>query len=179
MPRIVVAGGSEQSRGQLARLLASAGFQVFRGCASGNEVRRATNECGDGIVVVIHGLNDCTVDDLAWDIKDRAQTLLIARPPVLDRCEYPGLFRLEMPCQGSEIIGAVEMLSQLHRMRLPKRTGEEKDLVNQAKQTLMARERITEAEAHRRMQRYAMNHGMKMTDYAAQIVQASRETEGS
>ena len=69
------------------------------------------------------------------------------------------------------------MLNQLHQMRLPKRAGTEKETVDQAKQLLMKQHGITEPEAHRALQQCAMNHGIKMADYAAQILRASRETD--
>ena len=69
------------------------------------------------------------------------------------------------------------MLSQLHQMRLPKRAGTEKEAVDQAKRLLMKQHGITEPEAHRALQQYAMNHGVKMADYAAQILKSSKGTE--
>ena len=51
-------------------------------------------------------------------------------------------------------------------------------VVDLAKAVLMKQRGLTEPEAHRSMQQYAMNHGMKMVEYAAQILETSRETEG-
>ena len=64
-------------------------------------------------------------------------------------------------------------------MRLPKRRGDEKQIVEKAKRLLMRRQNLTEPQAHRALQQYAMNHGMKMADWAAQIVASSKETEES
>ena len=177
MARIVIACAEEESRTKLSQLLASSGFIVFRCCASGSELRRAINECEDGIVVMMGAPKDCKPDELQWDYGDRIQILLIARPLVLDSCEAPEIFRLPLPLSSQTLIGAVQMLSQLHQMRLPKRAGTEKETVEQAKRRLMEQQGITEPEAHRFLQQYAMNHGVKMTDYAAQILQSSKLTE--
>ena len=67
------------------------------------------------------------------------------------------------------------MLSQLHRMRLPRRAGKEKQVVEQAKGILMKQRHITEQEAHRILQQYAMNHGIKMVDYAMRIISENTE----
>ena len=174
MARIVIASASETSREQLSRLLASSGFSVFRCCASGSELRRIINECDDGVVILLGSLPDCKPDELQWDYGDRIQILLIGKPALLESCEAPEIFRLALPASSQAVIGAVGMLNQLHQMRLPKRIGNEKQLVEQAKRLLMQREKMTEPEAHRQMQQYAMNHGMKMAEYAAQIVKASR-----
>ena len=46
----------------------------------------------------------------------------------------------------------------------------EKQIVEQAKKLLMKQQGITEPEAHRAMQQYAMNHGIKMIEYAEQVL---------
>ena len=179
MARIVIAAAQEESRGNLLRLLSSSGLSVFRCCASGSELRRTINECEDGIVILIGALPGCKPDELQWDYGERVQILLIGRPAVLDSCEAPEIFRLPLPVSGQTVIGAVEMLSQLHQMHLPRRIGQEKRIVEQAKEVLMRRHGVTEPEAHRALQQYAMNHGMKMADYAAMILNSSKETEMS
>ena len=173
MARIVIVSQSEPSRTQLSRLLASSGYQVFRSCASGSELRRALNDSEDCLVIMIGTVSECKPDDLIWDYRDSIQLLLIAKPPVLDDCESTEIFRMPMPVSGQSVLGAVEMLSQLHRMRMPRRTGESKDIVDQAKKLLMKQQGLTEPEAHRALQQYAMNHGIKMADFAAKILDAA------
>ena len=176
MARIVIAGASETGREQLFRLLSSSGYSVFRCCASGSELRRTVNECDDGVVILLGSLPDCKPDELQWDYGGRIQILLIGKPALLESCEAPEIFRLALPASSQAVVGAVEMLSQLHQMRLPKRMGTEKQAVEQAKRLLMQSRGLTEPEAHRALQQYAMNHGMKMAEYAAQIIKESRGT---
>lgn len=171
MARIIIAGASDVTRSQLNRRLTASGFGIFRLCASGGELRRTLTECEDGVVILAGGLADCLPDDLACDFGASFQLLLIARPETLESCESPRVFKLAYPCPGSAVVGAVEMLSQLHSMRLPRRVGEGRALVEDAKRLLMDREGIDEPTAHRRIQLYAMRHNMKMTDYAAQLLQ--------
>ena len=177
MARIVVASQSEDSRSKLFRLLTSSGYQVFRSCSSGSELRRALSESEDCVVVMIGFMTDCKPDELLWDYGKSIQILLIGRQPVLDNCEAPEVFRLVLPASGQAVLGAVEMLSQLHRMQLPKRTGQSRDVVERAKALLMKQKGMTEPEAHRSMQQYAMNHGMKMAEFAARILESSSGTE--
>ena len=176
MARIVIVSPSEDSRSKLARLLTSSGLQVFRSCSSGSELRRALSESEDCVVVMVGFMADCKPDDLIWDYKDSIQILLMAKQPVLDNIDAPEVFRLALPASGQAVIGAVEMLSQLHRMRLPRRSGESKDIVDRAKALLMRQKGLSEPEAHRAMQQYAMNHGMKMADFARRILEQSEES---
>jgi response regulator NasT len=171
--RIVIAGTSETSRTQLSRLLASSGHSIFRLCASEGELRRTLTECEDGIVL----LSGIQPDELATDFGNSFQFLLIGRPETLNACESARVFRLAYPCPGSAVLGAVEMLTQLHSMQMPRRQGRDRALVEDAKRLLMTQYQIDEPEAHRRMQQYAMRHGIKMTEYAAILLQNSEGTE--
>ncbi len=174
MARIIIAGASDKGRAQLSGLLASSGFDVFRACASGGELRRTLGECGDGILLVAGGLPHSRPDELAEDFANFL-ILLIGRPEVLAESESPQVFKLAWPCSGSALVGAVEMLSQLHAMRLPRRSGEDKALVERAKARLMAERGLTETEAHRQMQQYAMRHHMKMTETAFALLQGRND----
>ena len=175
--RIVIVGASEASRTQLSRLLASSGYDVFRLCASGGELRRTLSACEDGVVIVAGGMPDGSIDEVAADFSGGFQFLLIGRPETLNACESPLVFKLSYPCPGNAVLGAVEMLSQLHYMRMPHRRGQDRALVEDAKRLLMTQYQIDEPEAHRRMQQYAMRHGIKMTEYAAILLQNSEGTE--
>ena len=170
MARIVIAGSSSQSRNQLAALLSSSGYPIYRLCESAGELRRTLNECDDGLLILAGPLPEGSVDELFWDYGGQVQFLLIARPPVLEECEASGIFRLALPTSQQAVLGAVEMLTQLHRMRLPRRAEEEKRLVDEAKALLMRQEGLTEPQAHRLLQQRAMNHGLKMADCAMRII---------
>ncbi len=178
MARIIIASGAQAGRAQLARLLTASGWEIFRSCASGSELRRAINDCGDGLVILAGPVPGCLPDALIWDFSDRFQFLLVGKPDAFPDCESEDAFRLTLPCPGSAITGAVEMLSQLHRMRLPRRKGEDKDQVDRAKRLLMERYGIDEPEAHRRIQQYSMTHGIRMAEYAAALLQGRNNDAG-
>ena len=175
MARIVIAGSSEQSRTQLARLLSSSGYPVYRLCGHAGELRRVLNDCEDGLLILAGQMQDCSADELFWDYGEQMQILLIARPPALEACEETGIFRLALPTSQQAVLGAVGMLTQLHRMLLPKRPADEKQLIEQAKRLLMSRDGLTEPQAHRALQQIAMNRGLRMADCAARIVREDGE----
>lgn len=177
MARILIASNALAVREQLSRLLASSGFPVFRSCSSGSELRRTLNESEDAIVILAGNLPDLKADELQWDWGDRVHILLIGKPEILEACEAAEVFKLTLPISGQAVIGALEMLSQLHQMRLPKRSADDKSIVEQAKQRIMERQNLSEPEAHRLLQQYAMNHGMKMADFAMQILNATEKAE--
>lgn len=175
MARMIIAGASEDGRGRLERLLSSSGFSVFRSCASGSALRRTISESEDCIVILLGRLPDCKADELVWDYGERVQVLLIARPEILDDCESKEVFKLAVPTSGGAVLGALEVLNQLHSMRAPRRMGTERQVVEQAKGILMRQLGLTEPEAHHLMQKYAMNHGVRMADYAADILRKNQK----
>lgn len=177
MSRIIIASTSEQSRTQLAGLLTSSGFPVYRCCTAAGDLRRTVHDCEDGIVIISGAIPGCSADELHWDYCPGIQILLIGKPALLNACESQEIFRLAMPTTGQAVLGAVSMLSQLHQMRLPRRQAQERSLVEQAKKRLMVRSGLSEAQAHRAMQEYCMHHGIKMSDYASQILSASADME--
>ena len=170
MARMIIAGVSETGRDQMARLLASSGFSVYRCCGSESSLRRALAESDDSILIYMGIIPDCMPDDLLWDYGKRLQILWIAKTNVLESCDSPEIFRLSLPTSGQTIVGALEMLNQLHQRMMPRRTGTDKELVEQAKSLLMKQLNLTEPEAHHLMQKQAMDHGIRMTEYAERIM---------
>ena len=170
MVKIIVAISSGDQCALISSTLEGAGFPVFRQCTSGSEVKRALNLCRDGIVVCAARLPDCTADELAWDLHDRAMLLVMGRPQQLEMCDYPQLFRLALPFSKGELTSAVSMLAQLYQMKLPQRSQEEKQQITLAKEKLMRAEHMTEPEAHHALQQLAMNKGLRLAEAARRIL---------
>lgn len=171
MVKIIVAFATEEKCTQFSSILEEAGLSVFRRCTSGSEVRRALNQYDDSIVICSGRLNDCTADDLAWDMGKKALMLVVGRPQQLENCEHPDIFRLTFPCSKGELTSAVNMLVQLHQMRMPHRTREQDQIVRKAKEYLMFKQGMTEAEAHHCLQKCAMDRGVKLVEYATQLLE--------
>ena len=52
----------------------------------------------------------------------------------------------------------------------PRRTAEEEILLGRAKEKLMAAKGLSEAQAHRFLQKQSMDHGVKMTEMARRVL---------
>ena len=115
-------------------------------------------------------LPDGTVDDLAWDLGERAIVVAVGKAAQLETCEHPKLFRLRLPCSRGELASAVNMLLQLQRMRQPDRSEGEKRAIAEAKALLMNKFAMTEPEAHHSLQKRAMDQGLKLPGMAAKIL---------
>lgn len=170
MAKVIVAFASDEQCARYASALEEAGIPVFRKCASAGEVRRTLDQWGDAVVVSACRFLDGTVDELAWDLGKHAVIIAVGRPPQLELCEHPDIFRLPVPCSRGELTSAVNMLIQLYRMRLPRRTADAQQTIRDAKQYLMDKRGMTEPQAHHHLQKGAMDQCMKMADFAAMIL---------
>lgn len=174
MAKIIVAFGDERKRMQIAGALEDSGIEVFRRCATGSEALRTLNVCHDGVLVCGTKLPDRTADELADDIDSAALMLVIGKPERLEFCESRDVFKLSAPFTRGELASAVRMLLQLHNMRMPQRSGNDRALVEAAKQKLMETYNFTEPQAHRALQRASMNFGIKMSDSARRVLEGDR-----
>ena len=88
-----------------------------------------------------------------------------------------GVVSLAQPLKVHELISTMEMVvSHAERIRRKRRTqprrrtGEEKALIDRAKAVLMERNNMTEAEAHRYLQKTSMDNGTGFTETAQMIL---------
>lgn len=170
MVKVILAFSSQQRGAQIESILTAAGIPVFRRCTSGGEVRRVMNQCGEGVLIAEYRLPDGTLDTLAWDFGKRTVVMLLDHAQQIELCENPDVFRLATPCTRGELCSAVNMLMQLYVMRLPRRSEAERQTVEHAKRLLMEKRGMTEPQAHRHLQKCAMNLEMKLADTAAKII---------
>ena len=172
MVKILVAFPTQTRCDRFKAALEEAGYSVFRCCTSAAEVKRSINQCGEGVVISAFRLPDSTAVDMAEDLQGQASVLVMGKPDELANCDYPGIFRLPVPCARGELASAVSILMQMIKMRRPRRSFEERQLVEAAKQLLMTKANLSEPEAHHALQKGAMDRGMKLTDYATWVLRS-------
>lgn len=170
---VVVAFSRPETAQRFAGALEAEGLSVLRVCTAGAQALRALEPCEDAVLVCGARLPDRTADELARDLDGRAAVLVAARPERLALCEEPSLHRLALPASGAQLAGAVRAIVRRQNRPAP-RTADEGRLIDEAKRALMARG-MTEAEAHRFLQRESMRLGVRM----AVCAQLTLETERS
>ena len=169
---VVVAFSRPETAQRFAGALEAEGLSVLRVCTAGAQALRALEPCEDAVLVCGARLPDRTADELARDLDGRAAVLVAARPEWLALCEEPSLHQLALPASGTQLAAAVR--AAVRPERPAPRTADEARLIGEAKRALMARG-MTEAEAHRFLQRESMRLGVRM----AVCAQLTLETERS
>ena len=101
--------------------------------------------------------------------------LMVAVQGMLDLCQSDDIFKLASPVSKGDLIASVRMLLQVgHRLEKfvkPRRSAEEKAVIDQAKQLLMERHGMTEEQAHRFLQKRSMDSGAKMIQTAQLVLE--------
>lgn len=173
MISIIVAFEREATRQKICTLLERSGHPVRGSFRTGAETLRAVRKTG-GIVICGYKLTDMTVDTLCNLLDGEALVMAIAPAGELQMSDAPDLIQVATPLSRSEFFEALtELLDRAERRRQPemrRRTPADASLIEQAKALLMAREGLSESQAHAWIQKKSMQVRCKMTDTARRII---------
>ena len=165
----------EDSR-SIKNLLVHSGYQVVASCTTGAKAINLADHFGEGIIISGYRLPDMLYSDIYENVEGRFEMLLIAsRQKLLE--DETGIAMLEMPLKVRDFLNSIEMMeSNLYEKKRKKkrkpgqRTEEEQTVINQAKAVLMEKNNMSESEAHRYIQKSAMDSGRTMVETAGMIL---------
>ncbi len=172
---VVVFPKPEDSRA-IRNLLVRNGYEGVFSCTTGAKAITLADSLGEGIIISGHRLPDMLYTGILDNVEGRYEMLLIAsKQKMLE--EDTGVMMLEMPIKVRDFLNSVEMIQnniyakrQKKQKIPPKRTEEEQYVIEQAKAVLMEKNNMSESEAHRYIQKTAMNSGRTMVDTADSIL---------
>lgn len=170
MAKFVVAFRDRDTAERIASLLREGGYEVIRICTDGDDVKRTFHKIHDGILVSGYRLKDRYLDQIAEDLDERAEVLALMRADQSVYTDSARLFLQKLPVTRSELMMWADMLTQLHDQKMPRRSGGSRDLIEEAKQQVMAEKNMSENEAHRYLQRISMKLGLRMEQVAERIL---------
>ena len=108
--------------------------------------------------------------------------LLIASPASIQEREVENLVCLALPMKVHELLQTLEMMEgEIHRRRkkmrrMPKqRSEEDRQVIENAKALLMERNKFSEEEAHRYIQKRSMENGTGLVEVSQMILSLMRE----
>lgn len=171
MVRIAVACSGEEERQLLCRMLETHGFSVRFRCRTGAEAIRAVKTMGGGTVVCAARLSDMTAGEIAEALGANAAVIAIGRPAQLDGCGDAPFALLPTPLNSAMLTQALRDALVLDGRRVPARSDAEKAIIARAKALLMKNDGLSEPEAHRWLQRAAMERGVKLAEAARALVE--------
>ena len=175
METVVVAFAGEQNGRRVKEILESAGAASCLLCRSADQVRRLVSQQRITTVVCGYKFPDGTAEELAEDLYDTCNVLVVASQGLLDLIQNEALFRLPAPATRRELVVSVQMLlrmgERLGRLRPPRRSAGEQALIDRAKERLMARHALSEEEAYRMLRRRSMDGRLSLAATARQVLE--------
>lgn len=177
---IVVFPKAEEGR-SIRSLLVRNGFTVNAVCTTGAQAVSMADNLNGGIVLCGFKMPDMLYRELYELLPETFEMLLLASRHSLTERAGEGIVCLEMPLKIHELLDTVGMMAENRERRRRKarqqprqRSAEEESLVREAKELLMARNHMTEEEAHKYLQKCSMDSGTNLVETARMALSVMR-----
>lgn len=177
MANIIVAFPKQEDAISIKNVLVRNGYDVTAVCTSGTHVLAAIDGYNDGIIVCGYKITDMLYHQLRENLPKEFEMLVLASPAKFDGEVYDGVVNVAMPLKVYDLVNTVEMLSgtisrrKKKKRETPKqRSPKEQKILDDAKKILMARNNMSEMEAHRYIQKVSMDSGTNMVETAEMIL---------
>lgn len=177
MANVIVAFSKPEDGKNIKGILARNGYETAAVCTSGSQAIAAAEELAGGILISGYRFEDMLCGELRHYLPAAVDMLVISSPSRAAEGAGAGLIYLPMPLKVCDLLSTLEMMVQsqermLKRLkRRPKeRSKEEQGLIDRAKELLMARNGMTELEAHRYIQKCSMDSGNNLVETAQMVI---------
>lgn len=177
MTNIIVVFRKLDDAKNIRNVLMRNGFTVTAVCSTGIQAIGQLDILKDGIVICGYQMTDMLYTEILENLPDDFTMLLMARDSVLPYLKGNDVVCLPLPVRVRDLIDTVAMLQRTVEVRLKKRragprarTQKENELIAQAKEVLIERNNMTEPEAHRYLQKSAMDTGTSLVETAGMVL---------
>lgn len=177
MTNILIVFPKIENGRSIKSILVRSGYSVTAVCTTGTQALTYIEEWDSGIIVCGYSLTDMMYGELHAYLRPEFQMLVITSPQRCGELSADNLLYLPMPFKTNEVLNTVEMMVQAYIRRKrrqrqqPKvRNEEEQRIISEAKKLLMERNHMTEAEAHRYLQKTSMDSGTNLVETAQMVL---------
>lgn len=177
MSNIVIAFPKKEVAQNIRKILSQSGYSVQAVCSTGAQALASVNNLENGILICGSRFIDMMYMEIHDYLPPEFQMLLIASPTSIQEREVENLVCLELPMKVHELLQTLQMMEgQIHRRRkrlrnIPRqRSEEDRQMIEQAKALLMDRNKFSEEEAHRYIQKRSMENGTGLVEVAQMIL---------
>ena len=177
MVGLIVVFPNKDNATNIRNLLMRGGMTVTGVCTTGAQAIQYADTLDEGIVVCGYKMKDMMYTELREYLPDTFEMLLIASKDKWSNGEANGVMGLSMPIKVYDLMNTMDMmLTTMARRRkkkkqeLKNRNPEQQALIKKAKLLLMERNNMSEAEAHRYLQKSSMDSGTNMVETAEMVL---------
>lgn len=162
---------------QVRTLLVRNGFDVHAVCTTGAQAISFAGELDAGIVVSGYKLSDMLYRDLNDYLPKGFEMLLVASAARFSEVGGDGIMAVSMPLKTIDLINTLHMMEEAYRQRRRKekakpreRSEQDRAIIEKAKLILMQRNKMSEEDAHRYIQKNSMDSGVNLIEMAEMII---------
>lgn len=177
MSSVIVVFPKRETSANIRNILVRDGIDVSGICTTGAQALQFADNFDDGIIICGYKMQDMLYSELREWLPESFEMLLVASQDKWSQGLVKGVIGLPMPVKVYDLLNTVEMMMQTMQRRRRKRREaaknrnvEQKALIDQAKAVLMERNKMTEEEAHRYLQKSSMDSGTNMLETAQMIL---------
>ncbi|WP_035767572.1 ANTAR domain-containing response regulator [Butyrivibrio sp. NC2002] len=178
MQNIIVAFAKQTDAQNFKSILLRGGFEPAYVCTTGAQVYSAMENLGSGVIVCGFRLGDMQCLELAENMSEYFNILLIASPAKVDEVYLPqNVVYLPTPLKKTDFYSSITMMLEgvknIRRAKKQKqrfRSKEDDKIITSAKYILMERHNMTEPEAHKYLQKCAMDSGTSLLEMAEMVI---------
>lgn len=182
MVGIIVVFPNKDNATNIRNLLVRAGLNVIGVCTTGAQTMNYADTVDEGIVVCGYKLKDMMYTELREYLPGSFEILLVASQEKWSDGLVEGVVGLGMPIKAYDLMNTIQMmLESIDRRRRKRKTqqksrsAQQQALIRQAKELLMSRNKMSEEEAHRYLQKSSMDSGTNMVETAEMVLSIMNE----
>ncbi|WP_029501930.1 ANTAR domain-containing response regulator [Lachnoclostridium phytofermentans] len=177
MLSIIIVFPKIEDANNIRNILVRGGYEVNATCTTGAQAITIANELDEGIVICGFRLADMLYRELNSYLPRGFEMLLLASPQKLLEYADGNILSLSMPIKLQDFLNTLQLMTYNYMRRKkrdknkPKdRTTAQREIITRAKTLLMERNKMTEEEAHRYIQKTSMDSGTNMVETAEMIL---------
>ncbi len=175
---IIIAFAKPKDIQNFKSILSRGGFDSITPVSSGVQALSAMDDLGSGVIICGYRLNDMLYSELLLDLPPYFKMLLIASAShVPAETNSENFMFLQAPLKTDELyttinlmLEGVQNLRKKSKQRRLNRSDADKKTIEKAKALLMERHHMSEPEAHKYLQRCAMDSGTNMVETAEMLI---------
>lgn len=176
MAGIIVVFPKPEDSKAIKNLLVHNGYESVFNCTTGSKAITLADTLGEGVIISGYRMTDMPYTDILDNVEGRFEMLLVASKQKLLE-DSRGVAMVEMPIKVRDFLNSVELMqnniyAKLRRKKrvVHQRTEEEQSVIDEAKSVLMEKNNMSENEAHRYIQKSAMDSGRTMVETAISVL---------
>ncbi|MDD6327725.1 MAG: ANTAR domain-containing protein [Eubacteriales bacterium] len=177
MGSIIIALSKTENTNTIAGIIRGSGLPYdISICDTGAQVLQVANNRDFGVVICSKRLRDMSYIELADMLPECFGTVIFTKDASVE-CVRHNMVKLMMPFHKSDLLDTIEMVTanfvrkpKKKRELPPKRSDDEKKLIDKAKLVLINRNGMSEPEAFRYIQKNSMDCGRKFVETAQMIL---------